>query len=38
MEVKQTVLKVQRKMAYPVLEFREKKHTFTKVEGDNVDF
>ena len=23
---------------YPVLEFREEKRTFTKVEGGNVDF
>jgi hypothetical protein len=32
------ILKVQGKMAYPVLEFREKKHTFAKVDRGNVDF
>jgi len=37
MEVKRTVLKVQ-EVVYVVLEFREKKHTFTKVDGGNVDF
>jgi hypothetical protein len=30
------VLKVQ-EVVYPVLEFREKNKTFTKVEGDNID-
>jgi hypothetical protein len=25
-------------MIYPVLELREKKHTFAKVKVDNVDF
>jgi hypothetical protein len=25
-------------VVYPVLEFREKKQTFTEVERDNVDF
>jgi hypothetical protein len=25
-------------VVYPVLEFREEKQTFTKVEGGNVDF
>jgi hypothetical protein len=27
-----------REVFYPVLEFREEKQTFAKVEGDNVEF